>query len=468
MRSAYWYRVTILVLLLALSLYGCGKTTPPPAQPEKAAEEATAPAEEQKPEAGIKEISQTALQSEAAIEKTEQEQPKSPEPVATLPPDHWLVGTSDAPDMLPATLAPDAPRELLARSGPAYLERIGSDRVLHLKGTYYEMGVQHGTLLKDEIREAAKLVETIGQFAWKGDYQKSIREAWERTSPFIPEKFKEEIRGLAEATGLTVEEVQNFTIFPELFHCSGFAVWGKATEDGSLYHGRVLDYMRDAGLDKFAVLTIFEPEGANAWVNVGYSGMLGSVTGMNVQHVGIGEMGGRGEGLWDGMPMTFLVRECLETANTLEEVRAIMENTPRTCEYYYVISDSKADNGRGSALGVAATPDKIQFIGPNESHPLLPRAMEDVVLMSADERYTCLANRVEKMYGKINAQIALDLMARGVAMKSNMHNALFKPATLELWVAHSTVTSPAANRPYRAYDLKKLMTEEPENQAATN
>jgi len=138
-----------------------------------------------------------------------------------------------------------------------------------------------------------------------------------------------------------------------------------------------------------------------------------------------------------------------------------METTPRTCEYYYVISDSKADNGRGSALGVAAVPEKIEFIGPNQSHPLLPRAIEDAVLMSADDRYTCLANRVEKMYGKITPQIALDLMARGVAMKSNMHNALFKPATLELWVAHSTIKSPAANRPYRAYDLKKLMAERP-------
>jgi len=415
----------------------------------------------EQPQSGIKEISQTAQESEQKIAQAEKTEAPQPETVATLPPDHWLVGTSDAPDMVPATIAEDAPRELIAEYGPAYLERIGSDRVLHLKGSYYDMGFQHGTLLKDEIREAAKMVETIGQFAWKGEYGKSIREAWERTSPFIPEKYKEEIRGMADATGLTQVEVENFTIFPELFHCSGFAVWGKATADGSLYHGRVLDYMRDAGLDKFAVLIISEPDGANAWVNVGYAGMIGSVTGMNVQHVGIGEMGGRGEGKWDGMPMTLLVRECLEMANTLEEVRRIMETTPRTCEYYYVISDSKADNGRGSALGVAAVPEKIEFIGPNQSHPLLPRAIEDAVLMSADDRYTCLANRVEKMYGKITPQIALDLMARGVAMKSNMHNALFKPATLELWVAHSTIKSPAANRPYRAYDLKKLMAERP-------
>jgi hypothetical protein len=81
--------------------------------------------------------------------------------------------------------------------------------------------------------------------------------------------------------------------------------------------------------------------------------------------------------------------------------------------------------------------------------------------MSAGGRYMCLADRVEKMYGKITPQVALDIMARGVAMKSNMHDALFKPATLEMWVANSTVEHPACNLPYTHYDLNTLMAERP-------
>lgn len=378
-----------------------------------------------------------------------------------LPADHWLVGTSHAKDMLPAIVAPDTPRKLLAEYGPAYLEQIGETRVLHLKGSYRDMGFQHGTLLKDEILVGAKLIQTVGAVTWEKNFKASSREAWQRTSPFIPQKYKDEIAGMAEATGLPVEEVEDFTIFPELFHCSGFAVWGKATADGSLMHGRVLDYMREVGLDRWALVIIQEPEGANAFVNVGYAGTIGSVTGMNVQHIGIGEMGGGGAEKWDGMPMTLLVRECLETGNTLGDVMQIMSNTPRTCEYYYVVSDAKADGGRGSAVGVASWPEKIQFIRPNEFHELLPRPLEDAVMLSAGDRYQCLANRVEKMYGKIDVQTALDIMARGVSMSSNMHNALFKPATLELWVANSTLQDPACNRPYMHYDLRALMAEKP-------
>ena len=65
------------------------------------------------------------------------------------------------------------------------------------------------------------------------------------------------------------------------------------------------------------------------------------------------------------------------------------------------------------------------------------------------------------MYGKITPEIALDIMARGVAMKSNMHDALFKPATLELWVTHSTVEEPACNRPYTYYNLQELINARP-------
>lgn len=401
------------------------------------------------------EVSPTATRAEAHLA------PGAPSDDLVLPEDHWLRGTSDVPDMYPARIAPEAPRRLLAEHGPAYLEQVGESRVLHLKGTHYEMGVQHGTLMKEEIIKGARLMRMVGKIGWKKDFDASIAEAWRRTSPHIPEKYKDEMRGMAEATGLPLEHVQELSVFPELFHCSGFAVWGKATADGALLHGRVLDYMREVGLHKWALLIVQEPENGHAFANVGYSGLLGSVTGMNDQGVAVGEMGGGGAEQWDGMPMAFLVREILETAGTLEQAQTLMRETPRTCQYYYVFSDAKADNGRGAAVGVAAEPDLLAFIGPNEHHPRLPRPMEDAVLLSAGGRYQCLADRVEKIYGTITVQKALDLMARGVAMKSDMHNALFKPATLELWVAHSTLEQPACNNPYTRFDLRVLLREKP-------
>ena len=443
----------LVLVLFAMLFSACGGDPAPdpvPIAPEAPVADPAATAQESLP------VSETATVTEEKLEKAE--------PVAhtrVLPADHWLVGTSNEEDMLHARIARKADRVFLRSHDAAYLEQIGSTRVLHLEGSHYEMGVQHGKLMADEIRQASFMIKLIGSVSWKKDVNASIEEAWKRTSPHIPEKYKEEMQGMADGAEIPLEEVQMFSIFPELFHCSGFAMWGKATADGELLHGRVLDYMRDAGLDKFALVIISKPTTGNAFVNIAYSGMLGSVTGMNVQQVAIGEMGGSGQEKWDGMPMSFLMREVLERANTLEEACKIMEETPRTCQYYYCISDAKANDGKGDARGVAAETDSILFVKPNEFNPMLARPMEDAVLMSAGGRYTCLADRTEKMYGKFTPLTALDLMARGVSMKSNMHNVLFKPKTLELWVANSTIESPACNLPYTHYDLKKLMNERP-------
>ena len=42
--------------------------------------------------------------------------------------------------------------ETVARCGQGWLERIDGYRVLHLKGTPYEIGYQHGALLKQDVR----------------------------------------------------------------------------------------------------------------------------------------------------------------------------------------------------------------------------------------------------------------------------------------------------------------------------
>ena len=108
--------------------------------------------------------------------------------------------------------------------------------------------------------------------------------------------------------GFTIEEAQLTNIFPELFHCSGFAVFGKATEGGKLYHGRVLDYMTKIGLQDASGIFVIAVDGKIPFVTVGYAGFIGSVSGMNARQVSLGEMGGAGQGKWDGVPMSILMR----------------------------------------------------------------------------------------------------------------------------------------------------------------
>ncbi len=357
----------------------------------------------------------------------------------------------------------EAKVETIAVEGKGWLERRGGNLVLHVAGTPYEMGFQHGTLLKEQVAGLTKRVQFMltieGARDPKNNPMKRLQEAYERCLPHIPPDIIEEMRGLAEGSGLPLETVRIANMIPELFHCSGFALWGKATQDGALYHGRILDYAMEVGYHMYAVVMVAHPEGKHAFVNVGYAGFLGSVTGVNDQQVAFGEMGGGGEGDWDGMPMSFLMRKGMEEADNLEEGLAIFRDTPRTCEYYYVISDAKIPDARG----LACTPEKFVVLSPGEPNADLPvpLGVKDCVLMSGGDRFRLLTSRVVLDWGKFDGAKSLALMRRPVAMSSAIHTALFAPGLGKLWISNAVGRTPSSECPYTEYDLAELFSAHP-------
>ena len=266
--------------------------------------------------------------------------------------------------------------------GEGYLERVGAQLVLHLKGSPEEMGRQHGALLRDHVQTNIRALQSKGRDALGSGNEGMLHVVWRQQLKYLPERYVREMRALAEAAGLEFGVIRRANAVPELFHCSGFAVFGKATKDGKLYHGRILDYGVDMGLQDHAVVIIAEPDGLAAFVNVSYAGFIGSVTGMNTRQVSFGEMGGRQVGPFEGTP-SFLMRRGLEEAGTLDQARALFRDSRRTSGFYYVLADAKIP----SALGVTATAREIEFIGPGETRGPMNVAIRDAVVMSAGDRY---------------------------------------------------------------------------------
>ena len=379
---------------------------------------------------------------------------------------HLLKFFDTVPDLMNNHVEPLGPatgeRRLIATEGRGRLEEIDGTLVLFMKGTPREMGHQHGTLMKRQVRDLVKRVlygVGVGSSFEKGSwFFGDIEGAVARVQPYVDRKYLDEMDALAAAAGVHPQESRLANFFPEMFHCTGFSLFGKATVGGRMYHGRVLDYMRGVGLEQNAVVMVYQPtDGRYAWVNVGYAGFTGTVTAMNEKGISIGEMGGGGYGNWDGKPMAQLLREVMERSSTLDQAVEIMRKGPRTCEYYYVISDAK----NKSAVGIASTHDKFEVIRPGESHPRLEHAIEDAVLMSADDRYQELARRVKAGYGKFDADSARALMTRPVCMTSNIQSVLFAPETLDFWVANADSTNVASHARYTKYNLRELLDSEP-------
>jgi len=391
--------------------------------------------------------------------------------------------------------------ELIYRIGKGTLEESSQGMILRLEGRPYERGVQHGTLLKEKIQE------NLAGFIDSPDLAQSPRvEAFHThlstVLNFIPPHYLEEMRGVAYGADVPFEKILMLNLFPEMFHCIGITAQNEATFDGALYHVRVLDYGVAKNLQGSAVLMVVKPEEKHAFVSVGYAGFIGSVTGMNEKKIAMGEIGGDGYGHWNGVPMAFLIREILENAGSLEEAKTLLNEMPRTCEYYYVISDGNQEK----AVGVYATASQLHFIEAGTSYALmaphdLPKnygknGVDDKFFMKSfspthsefqsrfhdeegnlialfnhqpencvvlrgfgyPERYPIVTERIRELYGKIDAETLQDIIKYPATNETNLHNAIFRPSTLDLWVSHAGGDdTPASEQPYAAFNLNDLM-----------
>ena len=391
--------------------------------------------------------------------------------------------------------------EILKKEGTGYLEKRETQLILHVEGSPYQMGYQHGKLLKEQITHN---IATYIDNSKQGSNTKasSFLKTMDEVLTYVPEHFKEEMQGIADGSELPLQKILILNLFPEMFHCSGITVAGEATVDHSLYHVRVLDYAIGKGLESTAVLILAKPLNSNSFLNVSYAGFIGSITGMNSQKISIGEIGGWGYGYWNGTPMTFLMREILQNASSLEEAKEILSKTPRTCEYYYIIGDGKTND----SFAAYATESQIHFIYKGSTYALLaPKGLpknyetngdhdkfflsdccltkgdyqtvlkdkegkvsaliqsqpKDTILLTGfchEYRYPILVDRILSSYGKISVANLIDVIKQPVAMKSNLHNAIFHPETLEVWIAHAgSNNEPACDQRYFYFQMDDLL-----------
>ncbi|WDE96992.1 C45 family autoproteolytic acyltransferase/hydrolase [Lentisphaera profundi] len=332
--------------------------------------------------------------------------------------------------------------------------------LVYLKGSAYEIGWQHGQFLAKESRKVVDstlylmgMVYTIKTGDW---FMNKIREAQRSLDQHTPPEYIEELRGLADGSGIAYEELHLANYFPALFHCSGFTVKDDKTLDGVLYHGRVLDYMCRIGLQYENAVFSVEKTGKIPFVNVGFAGFIGSVSGMNQSKISLGEMGGAGEGLWDGVPMPILMRMALEEGKDLNQVKAIFKDNRRTCEYYYIFADGKDR----SSTAVYATPESIEFLDPGMKHEKLPHEVPKCLMIASGSRYESLHNKV-KVTSQIDEEKAIDLMnAPTASIKNNLHSVLFVPEKLKLWISYAGIYTGAYDEVFIDLKLSDLLDPE--------
>ena len=109
----------------------------------------------------------------------------------------------------------------------------------------------------------------------------------------------------------------------------------------------------------------------------------------------------------------------------------------------------------------ALPPAATTFSKRASTSSLLFHQPTDTLLLTgfiAAERYPILERRIRESYGHITQDSLMEIIKEPIARASNLHNAIFHPSSLRVWVSHAGAKNePACNQPYTCFNLSDLL-----------
>lgn len=292
-----------------------------------------------------------------------------------------------------AALFPSCARaDVTARFGDAWVEDVDGVRVAHLSGNPHEIGLQHGKLLKDEIK---------GLIDYFFVYQKNlfgatvddIAKGAEIMKRHIPDEYMEEMKGISEGSGVPFDKILYTNVFLDVVsakwvgampQCSNFAAFPQITKDGNVVHGRNLDWSADNTLAHANTVFFITPKDGIPLVSISWPGMAGTLTGMNAEQITMGEMTSMSsDATVDGTPIMIQLRILLETSRNLNEAWKTLSELPRTTGYNVLVTDGKKDTGFIAEM----TAKRIVHIDPRNGFLLHTNHFTDTDLAKTQQRF---------------------------------------------------------------------------------
>jgi len=345
-----------------------------------------------------------------------------------------------------------APNGLLAETGE------GGDRilVLHVWGAPYEIGLAQGRLLRKQLRAFLPDVVRRMTAAVEGG-ERVLDMVAEQSRPYWPPHFEAEMRGIADGAGLDLQTVIRANMIGEAseWHCSLFVASGPATRDGRLLQLRALDYETKAGIQRCPVLTIYHPGQGHPFVNIGWAGVIGAVTGVSSVPLAISEIGDDYDAEHDsfaGVPFMFLLRDILQFDGDLDAAVQRVRRVPRTTSLLYAVGDGRT--GRFCALQTSRTlcnvftPDNLEPLVP--THPRIPHIVYWGMSWNVPKYDQRLSTMLRKYYGRLTPEIVVRDILPAVETGS-LQVAVYDLTARKVWVANAAAVDAGEKPPLQAW-----------------
>lgn len=260
----------------------------------------------------------------------------------------------------------------------AYKKIQNGFTIVYLEGDSFQIGYEHGYLLKKEIKDIYKnyLLNTLLKkyaafplkrfFLW--NYFKLKALSYQK---YIPEYLKEELKGIAKGSGLSYSTILVMHTFLDTMRllrkskqCTNFVIMPPLTLENKLYHGRDLGFSPPDDLKNKLVIFFIKPKKGIPFVSISWPGICGVLSGMNMEGVSISETSvGTAEVSKKGVPLMFLLRDVIQNSQNLNEAIKRIISQKRICGYTITLAQK---NDEAATIEVTST--RFQLFFPKKNY----------------------------------------------------------------------------------------------------
>lgn len=259
----------------------------------------------------------------------------------------------------------------------AYTTMRAGLRETYLAGTPEEMGYSHASLVRDRMvageeevwalfvkfvpfSPARTLIMDVSRVRYRhvdrGIPEPRRREIAAEARAFDPDPFASHLPTYHRLVFLHAmyDIALSFERSP-LIGCTAFGVTGK---DGHVLVGRAFDFEAAEFFDRDKEVVFFRPDGAIPFASVGWPGLIGVVSGMNLEGVTVVVNGARAKDpRSEGIPVVFSLREVLERAHDTGEAIQILSSQDVMVSHIVFVADAK-----GRFAVVERAPGEAAFV----------------------------------------------------------------------------------------------------------
>ena len=391
------------------------------------------------------------------------------------------------------------------------VEKRGKWTVVWLEGTPYEMGYQQGTLLHEELKKGLEFVKAdpgLGSMPDIAENLGVLDMAYEKSY----EDVVQECEGMVDAAGdvgwtMDMCLVLNFgDVLVEYIYygvpeeeakrlakkiqpgCSQAVATGEATEDGRMYHARLLDWTQIEYILEFPTIFVRQPSDGLAHVFIGFPANLSPYSGIN--EAGLSVASNEADpldntiGSTDGRSHVQLQGQILKHASSLDEAKQMIEEVSHMSAEIITVADGTNDKAAvfemtGKGVGIRELDDDIVFVTNHFLSETTSGLDDEPNSVSSENRLLRLQQLLLKdgedsLYGTLSPETFITLLRdrqdpntgevygldifdnnSSLATNGNLYAIVFDPKKRFFWVAAGEI--PVPQQPFQGFSLDELL-----------